>query len=50
MTFIPPFDHLKVIEGQGTVGKKSSMKFPEWITFLFQSEAVGCVPEFLNMH
>jgi threonine dehydratase len=22
MTFIPPFDHLKVIEGQGTVGKE----------------------------
>ena len=22
MVFIPPFDHLKVIEGQGTVGKE----------------------------
>ncbi len=29
MTFIPPFDHLRIIEGQGTVGMEIAEQLPE---------------------
>ena len=34
-TFIPPFDHPKVMEGQGTIGKEILSQFPEKLDYIF---------------
>ena len=36
MTFIPPFDDLRIIEGQGTVGMKSWQTTPRLIICLYR--------------